>query len=58
MDYEYCLDRLMKLDKEIEESERAVVHMNKQIGQKLQKIGKLKEERQIVSDAYKEAVSE
>ena len=58
MDYDYYLERLIKLDKEIEESERAVVHMNKQIGQKLQKINKLREERQIVSDAYKEAVSE
>ena len=50
---EYLLTRLQKLDKEIDEAERALVHLNKQVGAKISKIARLKEEREEVSEAYK-----
>lgn len=49
----YLLERLQKLDKEILEAEKALLHLNKQAGKKLQKISKLKEERSNVSEDYK-----
>jgi len=54
----YLLERLQKLDKEISEAERAVTHLNKQVGSKLEKIKQLKTERNEVSGEYKESVSE
>jgi len=51
---EYLLERLQKLDKTIEQEERALVHLNKQAGSKLSKIRDLKEEREKVSKEYKE----
>lgn len=49
----YLLERLEKLDKEINESERALLHLNKQAGKKIQKISKLQEERRKVSEEYR-----
>lgn len=50
----YLLERLQKLDKEIAQAEKALLHLNKQAGAKLQKISNLKEEREKVSTEYKE----
>ena len=54
----YLLDRLYKLDKQIEENERALIHLNKQVGAKMHKIGKLRDERQQISEEYKESLKE
>lgn len=54
----YLLERLQKLDKEIEQTERALVHLNKQAGTKLVKIKNLKEERTKVSQEYKSEETE
>lgn len=51
----YLLERLQKLDKEIEEAERALLQLNKQVGKKIQKISNLKDEREKVSQEYKES---
>lgn len=53
----YLLDRLQKLDKDIAEAERALIHLNKQAGAKLEKIKRLKAEREEVSSEYKEAAN-
>ena len=50
---EYLLERLQKLDKDIAEAEKAMLHLNKQAGKKLQKISKLKDEREQVANEYK-----
>jgi Mg2+ and Co2+ transporter CorA len=50
---DYLLERLQKLDKEIEEAERALLHLNKQAGKKLQKISRLKDERKELSKEYR-----
>lgn len=50
---EYLLTRLQKLDKDIEEAEKALIHLNKQVGAKISKISRLKDERKEVSEAYK-----
>lgn len=50
---EYLLERLQKLDKDIEKTERALVYLNKQVGEKLQKIKNLKKEREKVSEEYR-----
>ena len=50
----YLLERLQKLDKTIEKEERAMIHLNKQAGSKLQKIQNLKVERELISREYKE----
>lgn len=55
MEHDYLLERMQKLDKTIEEDERALVHLNKQVGAKISKIAALKEERQKVSDQYKQS---
>lgn len=52
---EYLLERLQKLDKVIEKEERALLHLNKQAGNKVTKIKNLKEEREKVSKEYKES---
>ena len=54
----YLLDRLQKLDKDIAEAEKALVHLNKQVGAKIEKIRRLKEERDSVSNEYKESANE
>jgi len=54
----YLLERLQKLDKEISEAERAVTHLNKQVGSKLEKIKNLKSERSKVSQEYMEDANE
>lgn len=46
----YILEKLESLDKQIDELERDVTFMNKQIGKKLQKIKLLKEERKKASE--------
>lgn len=51
---EYLLERLQKLDKDIADAEKALVHLNKQVGAKITKIKNLKEEREKVSKEYKE----
>jgi hypothetical protein len=51
---EYLLERLQKLDKIIEKEEKALLHLNKQVGSKISKIKDLKEERAKVSTEYKE----
>lgn len=48
------LEKLQKLDKEIEETERAMIHLNKQFGAKVSKCRDLKTEREKLSAAYKE----
>ena len=54
---EYLLDRLEKLDKDITEAERALTHLNKQVGAKMSKLSRLKEERRKVSEEYREIAS-
>lgn len=49
----YLLERLQKLDKQIAEAERALLHLNKQVGAKISKIKDLKDERAKVSEEYK-----
>lgn len=49
----YLLERLQKIDKDIVEAERALLHLNKQVGAKISKIARLKEEREKVSSEYK-----
>lgn len=51
---EYLLERLQKLDKEIDAAERALYHLNKQVGAKISKIANLKEEREKVANEYRE----
>lgn len=51
----YLLERMQKLDKTIEKEERAMIHLNKQAGSKLQKIQNLKLERELISREYKES---
>lgn len=46
----YILEKLESLDKQIDELERDVTFMNKQIGKKLQKIKLLKEERKKATE--------
>lgn len=48
------LEKLQKLDKVIEETERALLHMSKQYGHKMSKLSDIKKERNITSEAYKE----
>jgi hypothetical protein len=48
------LEKLQKLDKNIEETEIAMLHLNKQYGAKMSKLHDLKKEREITSKAYKE----
>lgn len=48
------LEQMQKLDKQIEETDRALIHLNKQAGAKLQKLSDLKTERRKLSEAYKE----
>ncbi len=50
------LEKLQKLDKDIEESERALTHLTKQVGAKVSKIHDLKKERNFTSEAYKETL--
>lgn len=50
---EYLLERLQTLDKKIAEAEKALVHLNKQVGAKISKIKNLKEEREKVSKEYR-----
>ena len=50
---DYLLERLQKLDKQINDAERALTHLNKQVGSKMQKLSKLKAERNDVSQEYK-----
>lgn len=54
---DYLLERLQKLDKEISEAERALTHLNKQVGSKMSKLSRLNEERRKVSEQYKEIIS-
>lgn len=49
----YLEERLMKLDKLIEQEEKALLHLNKQAGNKVTKIKDLKEERKVVAEQYK-----
>jgi len=49
-------ERLQKIDRDVNELERDIEMMNKQIGKKLQKVRLLKEERTKVSEAYKNAL--
>lgn len=51
---DYLSERLIKLDKQIETEERALVHLNKQVGAKISKIKNLKEEREKVAEEFKE----
>ena len=51
----YLLERMQKLDKDIEKEERALIHLNKQAGSKLQKISNLKVERELISREYKDS---
>jgi hypothetical protein len=51
----YLLERLQKLDKQIEEAERALLHLTKQAGSKVNKINNLKTERATISAEYKES---
>lgn len=48
------LEQLQKLDKEIAETDRALVHLNKQVGQKVSKLSDLNAKRRKISDAYKD----
>jgi hypothetical protein len=48
------LEKLQKIDKDIEETERALTHMSKQYGSKMSKFRDLKNEREKLSSAYKE----
>ena len=50
---ELLLEQLQNIDKQIETEERALLHLNKQVGHKISKIGKLKETRSKITDAYK-----
>lgn len=45
------LDTLMRLDKNIVETERDIEFMQKQIGRKLQKLSTIKKERQTNTEA-------
>lgn len=49
----YLTDRMEKLDKEINKAERALTHLNKQVGAKITKIGDLKEEYRKVVEEFK-----
>lgn len=51
---DYLLDRLQKLDKEINEAERALTHLNKQVGAKISKIGRLKNEYEQIRNEYRQ----
>lgn len=48
------LEKLQKLDKVIEETDRALLHLNKQYGAKMSKYRDLKNERNSLSEALKE----
>jgi len=48
------LEQLQNIDKQIDEEERALLHLNKQVGNKISKIGKLKETRSKVVEAYRQ----
>ena len=50
---DYLLERLQKLDKKIEETERALIHLNKQAGSKITALKDLNEERKKVSEEYR-----
>lgn len=57
----YLLDKLMEIDKKIQDYEKEVVFLNKTIGKKLHKIGLLKEERLKISndlETYKQSVND
>lgn len=48
------LEKLQKVDKEIEETDKALLHLNKQYGAKMSKFRDLQVERDKLSRAYKE----
>lgn len=48
------LEKLQKADKDIAEAERALEHLNKQVGAKISKLKDLKTERDKLSLAYKD----
>lgn len=48
------LEKLQKLDKQIDETDRALLHLNKQYGAKMSKFHDLKKERNQLSEALKE----
>jgi hypothetical protein len=48
------LENLQKKDREIAEAERALEHLNKQVGAKISKLKDLKIERDKLSTAYRE----
>jgi hypothetical protein len=52
------LEKLQKLDKQIEETDRALLHLNKQYGAKMSKYTDLKKERNQISEALKELRSQ
>jgi chromosome segregation ATPase len=53
---DYLLERLQKLDKQINDAEKALTHLNKQVGAKMQKLSRLKNERSKVSEEYRSFV--
>lgn len=53
---EIFLEKLEKLDKEINEEEKGLTYLQKQVGHKIQKISNLKTERTKLSQAYKDLV--
>lgn len=48
-------EQLQKFDKLIEREEKGLVHLNKQVGNKITKLKSLKDERWKVSMTYKQA---
>lgn len=51
------LEKLQKIDRDIEETERTMLHLNKQYGAKMSKLKDLKDERNKLSMAYKEILT-
>jgi uncharacterized coiled-coil protein SlyX len=51
---ELLLDTLMKLDKDIAQTEKDIEFMQKQLGKKLQKLSDLKQKRRMHSGALQE----
>lgn len=51
-------EQLQKLDKEIGKEEKGLVHLNKQLGNKISKLKDLKDQRWKISVAYKQASRE
>lgn len=54
----YLLERMEKLDRTIAKEERALKHLTKQVGNKITKVGQLKDEYDKIVAEYRASIEE